>query len=440
MEQKPLIIAPRFRPLFNAIFYRDRPRVNVIAPTQDGKSLTIASAVTIVASSEPERFTIVAPSEKKADIIMSEIREFATQNPIIASQLELDKGDTLDRLRRERSKKHITFKRGGGIQTLSLDARNGKRNFESAMGFGSKNILADEAGLIEDPLWATVMRMLGGDLKFDIRRKMIIKIGNPFFRNHFYRSSKDPDYFQVLHNYLDSMRDYENGYYGYTPAYIEEMRKQAFFDVFYECKFPDEDMIDAKGYRQLVRYEDIKQGTVTPIGIARLGADIGGGGDSNVYIIRWDNCAIVVGTNRSKDTMTNVTEIIRLMEEFKIEAEDVSIDDIGIGRGVTDRLRELDYAVNGVSVGSPAIQKGKYANLKAELSWDCALWLKAGNVLEPNTNWQQATWIKYKVNTDKVIKIEPKQEMKTRTGKSPDYWDALVLTFFEPPQLGVMQL
>jgi phage I-like protein len=37
-------------------------------------------------------------------------------------------------------------------------------------------------------------------------------------------------------------------------------------------------------------------------------------------------------------------------------------------------------------------------------------------------------WIKYKVSSDKVIQIEPKQQLKARTGKSPDVAEALMLT------------
>lgn len=443
VEGRPLTIPPRFRPLFNAILFRHHDRVNVVAPTQDGKSMTIAAATTIVAAAMPERFTIVAPNEKKADIIMSEVRELATQNAIIYSQLELDPRDTLDRLKRERSKKNITFKRGGGIMILTLDARNTKNSMKAVMGFGSKNIIADEASLVDDPLWATVVRMLGGDFKHEKRRKILIKVGNPFFRNHFYKSSKNKRYLQVFHNYEDSLRDYEEGFYGYSPEFIEEMRGEALFDIFYDCKFPDEGEVDAQGYRQLVKSDEIRLKTVEPLGKPRLGCDIGGGGDWNVYIIRWDNYTKVAGRNKSKDTMVNVVEIENIVQQYDIKWEDVHIDDIGIGRGVTDRLREKGYAVNGVSVGGKA-RKSKFANKKAELYWKARLWAKNGH-FEPCevgyvSVWDQLTWIRYKVNTDKAIKIEPKADLKKRKGKSPDDADAFSLTFNEPKRVGVISL
>lgn len=436
---EPLVIPPRYRPLFHTILTRAHPRNNIIAPTQDGKSLSIAAATTLVAASQPERFTILAPNEKKADIIMAYVRDFGTQHPIISSQLELDKTDTLERLKRERTKKHITFKRGGGIQTLTLDARNGKRNIEAAMGFGSKNIIEDEAGLIEDPLHSTVMRMMGG---YDYHKSFLLKIGNPFYPNHFKRSAHNPEYNRIHLTYRDSLKDREAGFHGYDSKFIEEMRQEAFWDVFYECQFPDEGTIDASGYRQLVTTPDIKMAPVDRSLVqqgAKLGCDIGGGGDANVYVIRTPHFAFVESHNYSKDTMTNVAEIERIVAQYGLAWEDVNIDDIGIGRGPSDRLKELGRNVNGVSAGSTASDPARFSNLKAELYWAARLkTMEPDFIFDERKEWQQLTWIKYKIDSDKRIKIEPKADLKKRTGKSPDFAEAYMLTFWEPPFIGIM--
>lgn len=368
---------------------------------------------------------------------MAYIRDFATGHPIISSQLQLDKTDTLERLKRERSKRHLTFLRGGGIQTLTLDAKNGKKSIEAAMGFGSKNIIADESGLIDDVLWATVMRMMGG---YEYDESFLLKIGNPFYPNHFKRSAYNPRYNRLHLSLEESLRDRANGHHGYDPRFIEEMRDEALFDVFYECRFPDEDEIDASGYRQLLTSTQIKQGTIDRSLVqkgAKLGADIGGGGDANVYVIRTSDFAFVESSNYSKDTMTNVGEVERIVEKYDLNYEDVNIDDIGIGRGVTDRLKEKGHAINGVSVGESSTDPTRYANLKAELYWAARLKvIEPGFIFEEHSKWEQLTWIKYKPNSDKVLKIEPKADLKKRTGKSPDFAEAYMLTFWEPPYLG----
>ena len=74
-------------------------------------------------------------------------------------------------------------------------------------------------------------------------------------------------------------------------------------------------------------------------------------------------------------------------------------------------------------------------NAKAEGYWLAAQWIKEGGKLLRNDNsdkFRQLAWIKYKVNTDKVLQIEPKDELKRRTGKSPDFAEALMLTFVPP--------
>lgn len=439
VNDKPLVIAPRYQDLFDAILTRKDPRVNVIAPTQDGKSLTIASAITLACTIQSERWIILAPSDKKADIIMSYIRDFATQNPIISSQLELDKNDTLDRLKRERSKRHLTFKRGGGVMTLTLDAKNSKRSTESAMGFGGKNIVADEAGLVNDFLWATVMRMLGG---YSYNDSFLLKIGNPFFRNHFYRSSINPEYKQVRLNYKDSLKDREAGFHGFDPKFIEEMRQEAFFDVYYNCDFPQEDIIDADGYIGLIGREQINWGEVNPSGELYLGCDVGGGGDKSVIVLKGDNGAKIISENRSTNIMDNVVEIERVAKEYNVPWENVNIDDIGVGRGVSDRLKEKGYFVNGVNVGASSSQKEKFSNMRAELHWAMREYLLAGAVLdqEQMKQFEQVFWVRYKVNTDKVIKIIPKEDIKTRYSSSPDYSDALMLSMYKSKKFKMLFL
>ncbi len=363
---------------------------------------------------------------------MGYIIEHLFDSPMFYKQLEID--ESLERIKRERSKNRLTFKRGGEVMVLTLDARNGKRSFESAMGFGSPNIVFDESSLVEDPLYSSVKRMLGG-----YKDNFLFEIGNPFFRNHFYRTWQNDNYHKIFADYNTAIEEGR-----FTKEFIEEMRAEAYFDVYYECKFPDEDLIDSAGYRQLIKLNDLSYEEQKPVltNKAKLGADIAGGGDYNVYVIREGNVAYVAQYNKSNDTMTNVTEIERYGAETPIQGHNMSIDDIGIGRGVVDRLKEKKMKVNGVSVGEKARDK-KFSNLKAELSWEMKKWIEAGGKLVPCTIngrnvWEELTWVKYKVNTDKLIKIEPKQDLKKRSGKSPDFAEALMLTFYERPFVGIL--
>lgn len=362
-------------------------------------------------------------------------------SPMMLSRLELDRGEKLDRLRRERSKDHLTLQGGGGIQILTLDVRNAKRSIEAAMGFGSKRLVLDESSLVDDQPYATVKRMLGG---YKYKDAQLFEIGNPFYRNHFYRTWHSNRYHKIFIDYKDGLREGR-----YSEEFIEEMREEAFFDIFYECLFPPADTIDERGYRVLVTPEEIEEAYIDRIELTeseeeglRLGVDIGGGGDFNIYTLRDTDSAWVESKNRSNDTMTNVTEIQRIKKEYpKLKDNNILVDDTGIGRGVCDRLKELGIMVTAVTLGespkTPAA-KLKYKNIKAEAYWKCGAWIKAKGKLLKNDGWMQLPWIKYKIASDKLLMIEPKIEQKKRTGKSPDYADSLMLTFADSaPEPGV---
>ncbi len=435
----PAVFSPNQQKIFNLIVGQQYPRCQIIAPTQYGKSLTVALAILIRTALAGDRFTILAPSEKKASIIMEYVIDHCFDNSLFLDRLELEPNVTLDRLRRERSRNHLTFIGNGGVQILTLDARNSKRSIEAALGFGGNRLILDESSLINDPLYATVKRMLGG---YKYKDTFLLEIGNPFYRNHFYRTWHDDNYNKIFIDYKIGLEEGR-----YSPEFIEEMRNEAFFDVFYECKFPDEETIDSRGYRQLITTDELEAAFVGTLQVdknkrLKLGVDVGGGGDYNVFTFRQGDKSWVESTNRSNDTMTNVNEVVRLIDEYTLTIngekkkllipEEVYIDDIGIGRGVTDRLIEMGYNVNGISVGETPQDKSKYKNIKAENFWLAQQWIKAGGKILKRNEWHQLAWIKYKVSTDKVLQIESKQDLKQRTGKSPDFAEAFMLTFSAP--------
>ena len=426
ISNEPIILSDGQTSIFNEIIEIKHKRVQIIAPTQYGKSMVIALAVLLRALSCREKWVILAPSEKKVQIIMGYILEHIFDRSEMVEQLEIDKTINLDRLRRERSRSSINFKRGGGVMTLSLDAKNGRRNIEAVMGFGGNRLVLDESSLIPDNLYSTVKRMLGG---YKYEDTFMLEIGNPFYRNHFLRTWEGVRYHKI---FIDYHQGLEEG--RYSPEFIDEMREEAFFSVFYDCKFPDESEIDLDGYRLLMPSSDVSK-SIIPANTnevsktARLGVDVGAGADLSVFVMRDENVAWVEHASKSRDTMGVVSEIESIIEKYHLAPENVFIDDIGIGRGVTDRLKEKQLKVNAVAVGAIAMDKVRYGNIKAENYWGIKQWLDAGGKLIQNDSWSQLSWIKYKVNTDKVIMIQPKDELKKTTGKSPDFAEALMLTF-----------
>lgn len=428
LNGRPMIPSKTQIEIFDEIYYQKHRYAITIMPTQVGKSAIVSAAALLRSLIFAEDIVIVAPSEPKAQIIMGYIRNHCFDNEFFISQLELDENESLDRLRKERSRRKITWKKGGSIRTVSVNARQSD-NPEAAMGEGAPVIIIDESCLIPDLLYATIVRMTSG---YEFDKTQIFEISNPFYRNHFYRSWHDPDYHKIYLDYKGAITEGR-----LDERKVAKARQLPLFSVLYECQFPDESEIDPDGYRQLLTSEQVAQAQIIEIDKTLndnliLGVDVGGGGDESVFVIRGGTYGWIETKARTKDTMSNVSEIERIIDKYHIKPGNVYIDDIGIGRGVCDRLKEKSLHVNGVSVGDrPITEQGRarFFNIKAENYLALANWIESGGYLQKDNDWQQLTWIKYKVNSDKNVQIERKERLKAREGRSPDIAEALMLTF-----------
>lgn len=435
--------------IFAAIILRIHKRTQIITSTQYGKSLWVACACIILTAVLGKKVAVVAPSKEKAKIIMRYYIEHMGDNYMFYTMLE--KHTRLDRLRQEENKERIILSNGGGIFIISTDEKNSKRNIESAMGQGAEIVIGDEYCLVSDNTEATIYRMLAGKGP----EACYIKIGNPFYsappNSHFLKTWLQPETYHRI--FIDYQQAIKEGRYGLD--FIQEAKNKPLFDILYECLFPDLSVMDKDGYRLLVTPEKIKFGITPELMLdlmakereknngklkikAKMGCDIAGGGDFNVRVVRWGKFAAVVGQNKNNDTMSNVEEIVSDMAKYGVQASDVNIDDIGIGRGVVDRLQELGHEVTGVSVGDPAMyEPDKFANLKAELCWTAKLWVEdEESRLDKREEWVQLTWLKYRTLSDRKVQIEAKAQLKSRTGASPDFAEAFYLTFYEAPFFG----
>jgi hypothetical protein len=437
-----------------AIVLRVRPRVACVAPTGYGKSEAISIGAILRVMLKREPFVIASVKYGTSDIIMKKVIDHLFDVPDFIAELQYDGTEALDRLQRERRKTSLNFKNGGGIKIVSLFGPD--NDVSKTIGEHSPNVILDESPLLSPAKYLQVLKILEGT--GDYNTTFLFELGNAINRNHFMQNVLyNTDYYRINISLDQAISEKR-----LDPKSVDEKRGMPFFEQFYLNQFPAEDEIDHEGYRQLVTDAMIQSATLNRLDLTdepmRMGVDIGGGGDSNVYAIRQGDHAWIEAENRSNDTMTNVTQVIELIDKYTIyldrdghhvdqatyatqptvyrkvrllEPEAIAIDDIGIGRGVTDRLYELDYYVKGEAVGGEPVDKSKYKNIKAENFWLLREWLQSGGKLEPHAKWSQLTWIKYKISSDKVLQIEPKDKLKERTGKSPDHAEALMLSFSE---------
>ncbi len=407
--------------IFHSIISKKWNRVQITSSTQYGKSLFIALGCIILACVDGELVSIVAPTSDKAQIIIRYFIQHLSDNSLFYSQLE--KESSIEKLQMETTKDRIILKNKGGIFTLSVQAGNTQKGFQAAMGEGSKIVIQDESALIPDDIESTIFRMIAGK-----KDAIYVKVGNPFYRNHFYKSSRDPNYHQI---FIDYKRGLSEG--RYNQKFIDEASRKPFFDILYGCEFPPEDMTDLSGYTRLFPdslLERSQRKDVIPYGEARLGADIAeGGGDFNAFVLRSANHARLLAKFQSADTMVAAGSIVQYGRENKVFDHNWFVDSLGVGKGVFDRLVEQKFAPFNVRFSERAGDPKQFANQRAECYWAAFKWLNEGGTLEPDVVWDQLSTIKYKVDSSGRIQIIPKDEIRKQGYASPDVADAFVSTF-----------
>ena len=111
----------------------------------------------------------------------------------------------------------------------------------------------------------------------------------------------------------------------------------------------------------------------------------------------------------------------------------IMVDEIGIGAGVLDRLKQLNPEgwVEGVNVGSNANRTDLHKNRRAEIFWDLKQALERGEVSLPQNDdlVAELSGFRYDYAANGKIELESKSETRKRVGRSPDLADAVALGF-----------
>jgi len=126
----------------------------------------------------------------------------------------------------------------------------------------------------------------------------------------------------------------------------------------------------------------------------------------------------------------NVTVADRILSLYHQHKPQYIFVDAGQGQGVIDILRRQLNCVIEVPFGSTANDSGKYANRRSEMWFLMREWIRHGgqipNIPDLVTELSAPT---YSFSVNGKIQLEKKDDIKKRIGRSPDYADALALTF-----------
>lgn len=123
----------------------------------------------------------------------------------------------------------------------------------------------------------------------------------------------------------------------------------------------------------------------------------------------------------------------------------VFIDVGGLGKGIVDRLNEMPGTagiVVPVNFGESAMDPVTYVNRKAEMAWTMKEWLDdPGGANIPDDDGVQADFLATPPDdpdSNQRKRLKGKPWVRKHYGKSPDIFDAAILTFAEPIASGGM--
>lgn len=111
----------------------------------------------------------------------------------------------------------------------------------------------------------------------------------------------------------------------------------------------------------------------------------------------------------------------------------VIVDEVGLGGGVADRLRELGYRVEGYNGGHAAGDPERFMNRRAESYWGMRRGLEAGRIALPRDEklFDELVALRWRPTADGKVRLEAKEELRGRIGRSPDRADAVVMALAE---------
>ena len=165
-----------------------------------------------------------------------------------------------------------------------------------------------------------------------------------------------------------------------------------------------------------------------------LGVDVARYGDDDTVLAHKKGNAIIELEYFHGLSLERTAAIVRSrIVDIPIDARNVMIDAVGLGAGVVDILRSQNFRVREVISGAKAIetrdQKMRFNNLRSQMWYHTRENLRLKQLCfetdDPRLR-EDLTAPRYTVTGDRIVKVESKDDIKKRIGRSTDAADAVV--------------
>ena len=166
--------------------------------------------------------------------------------------------------------------------------------------------------------------------------------------------------------------------------------------------------------------------TVVSVDVARTG-------DESSIIVRTGYKVTYIERKKIINKKDPTGEIVDWAIEIysRFDATTIFVDALGIGAGVADGLRRKGLPTFDVIFSSSPMNGTLFANLRAEVYWNLRTLLQKEVLELPEDDILESELSEMFVEYDRLgrLKLESKDDIRARTGKSPDTADALAGSF-----------
>ena len=419
----------------------------VVTTSQYGKSYTMGE-IAIWIGANGHTLRVSGGTEATTEIIMGHVtKHIQTAHSDIKSKLIVENQNKIEKLETAVSKKKLSFKGGGSIESVTLGvSSNDAKKSNRAIGRGGDYML-DEAGLVPNEAYVEIGRREFSNV--DGEKDLLIQISNPHKEGMFYDKLTDenpPE--DTLIIWMDVRTAIEEGRIKDTKQVVESdfFREKSTCQRYFLCEL--------ENYTDESMFSNIKldDSPLQPGYTYFLGVDSAYKGKDNIDVClsamdSYRNIRILdiysIKKGKWVDGKTSekiLHDILKIQK--KVHAKFICVD-IGWGVYIVEGLakKASDYTVLGINFGGGTTKQrkennhysAKYgANMRAEMYLDMQQLMDNGKITMTtrvaNILKKQMQFTKSTIKTGGKIAIIPKDEIKAKIGHSPDELDCCVLS------------
>jgi hypothetical protein len=168
-----------------------------------------------------------------------------------------------------------------------------------------------------------------------------------------------------------------------------------------------------------------------------IGVDVARfGEDATTYCVRRGGDVLEIRARYKTEVPDVVKEVFEICHKYK--AARVIVDDVGVGGGVVDGLSRMGVDVIPFNGGAKPEDRERFVNRRGESYFGLRERLKEGMISLKKLRGdvfgellRQMSAVRYTYDEMGRVKLEPKEVIRKRIGRSPDHLDALVMAFSE---------